>query len=468
MDTAQTAPGNLPPKPPPPPRGPDMPSLDETDDSRLIGRGLLAQSLMLEEQGPESLIRIAALVICIMVMIFITWAALTSVTEVAVSSGEVSPVGSVKRVQHLEGGIIKTIYIGEGDLVETGQVLMQLEDGGIQPELDQLNTRLTGFEYQRAQLRSVVGGKDFDFAAVPEQYRDLARSQSEVLQAKMEAAEAQAEVLRQQIKQRKNELLLVRDQVAGTKRQIEILQEQVQMRLTLKEKGLISKVVLLNDQRELARADGSLAELRGKIRTSRDAINEAKSRLIETESRGNMEAHEQLANVATEIAELKEAIRLNEDRVRRLKIRAPQKGIVQELQTETVGGVLSPGSTVLELIPFAAELLVEARITTADIGFIYVGQETVVKVTAYDFTKYGGIDGTIEKISPTTVEDEEGNTFYRARIRLEKNYVGEDPTRNLVLPGMEVVADIRTGRKTLLEFLLKPVVKALEESFRER
>ena len=140
-----------------------------------------------------------------------------------------------------------------------------------------------------------------------------------------------------------------------------------------------------------------------------------------------MDASEQYAQVLGEIAELKDTIELKNDQIRRLDIRSPVTGIVQELQTETVGGVIAPGSTVLEVIPNDAALFVEARISTQDIGFIYVNQEATVKVTAFDYTRYGGIDGTIQGFSATTVQDEEGNTFYRARIKLAKNYVGDDP-----------------------------------------
>ncbi|MEX0695143.1 MAG: HlyD family type I secretion periplasmic adaptor subunit [Rhodospirillales bacterium] len=453
------------PKGPPPPI-PGAPMV--ADEGFLVGRGALAQSLMLEERGPNHLIRLAALFVCVMVCLFIVWAAITEITEVVVSSGEVSPIGSVKRVQHLEGGIVKEIFVGEGDLVKQNDVLLRLEESGIVPERDQLLTRLSNLELRAVQLAAISSGEDLDLSKVDPRYREMARTQVEVLAAKREAFEAQADVLRDQLGQRRNELQLLRDQVSGNKRQIEILKQQVEMRRTLEEKGLISKVILLNDQRELARAESALAELQGKQKTAQNAIDEAISRLEETESRSRMDASEQYAQVLGEIAELKDTIELKNDQIRRLAIRSPVTGIVQELQTETVGGVIAPGSTVLEVIPNDADLYVEARISTQDIGFIYVSQEATVKVTAFDYTRYGGINGTIQGFSATTVQDEEGNTFYRARIKLAKNYVGDDPDRNRVLPGMEVIADVKTGKKTLLEFLLKPVVKALSESFRER
>ncbi len=466
MDTHDTPNVQAPPPKGPPPPIPGAPMV--ADEGFLVGRGALAQSLMLEERGPSHLIRLAALFVGVMVCLFIAWAAVTEITEVVVSSGEVSPIGSVQRIQHLEGGIVKEIYVGEGDLVEQNQVLMRLDDAGIVPEREQLQTRLSNLELRAAQLLAVANGEELAVSNIDPRYRDLAVSQANVLAAKREAFEAQATVLRDQARQRRNELALLRDQVAGNRRQIQILTQQVNMRKQLEEQGLISKVILLNDQRELARAEAALAELVGKQRTAQDAIDEAESRLTEMESRSIMDAKEQYAQTLGEIAELREQIALIDDQLRRLAIRSPVNGIAQELQTETVGGVIAPGSTVLEVIPNDAELFVEARINTQDIGFIFEGQESQVKVTAFDYTRYGGIDGVIEGFSATTVQDEEGNTFYRARIKLDKNFVGDDPSRNRVLPGMEVIADVKTGKKTLLEFLLKPVVKALSESFRER
>ena len=138
------------------------------------------------------------------------------------------------------------------------------------------------------------------------------------------------------------------------------------------------------------------------------------------------------------------------------------------MQTETIGGVVAPGSTLLEVIPIDAKLIVEARVLSRDIGFVRVGQAALVKVATYDYTRFGGIEGKIGTISATTFQDDKGNPFYRARIQLDKNYVGDDPTRNLVIPGMTVLADIRTGNKTVLAYLLKPIVRASGEALRER
>ncbi len=438
------------------------------EDSYAVGKKRLAQSLMLEEEGPGGIVRLAAFVIIIFVGAFITWSSYTRITEVVVSSGEVSPVGSVKKIQHLEGGIIKKINVKDGDIILKGDVVMDLEPTGAMPERDQLITRLTGLKLEAEQLRAFASGQSVDHKEVDERYQQLVNSQARIFEAKRMSVDAQINVIEKQVAQKQSEIQLLRGQEQSIKDQIALLNEQIGMRMELMRKGLQPKLVMLDNQRELARTEGQMAENKGQQRLVRKTIAELESRKDEISTRMVVEASESLGKIYAEIAELEESIAQVEDKVARLQIRSPVTGVIQNLQTETVGGVLAPGEVVVEVIPTDAELVVEARITTDDIGFVFKGQTATVKVLTYDYTRYGQINGVIERISATTLEDEEGKPFYRAHIRLEKNYVGDQPDRNLVVPGMTVMADIKTGEKTLAEYLLKPIYKAFNEAFRER
>lgn len=439
-----------------------------TDDARMKGRKRLAQSLMLEEQGPGGIIRVAAVLIFALVTAFIFWSSYTQITEVVIASGEVSPVGSVKRVQHLEGGIVKEIRAREGDVVEAGEVIMVLEPSTAMPERDQMIARLTGLRLEADQLRSIMTGRTVSSKTVDPRYQRMATVQLEVVAAKKEAILAQLEVMERQISQKISEKQLLRGQQSSLEEQIGLLTQQVEMRMELMRKGLQPRLVMLDNERELARTQGQLAENKGEQQRTRGAIAELESRKSELHARMSMEAAEALGKINNQIAELQEAVGQVEDKVTRLQIRSPVRGILQNFLTETVGGVIAPGATVVEVIPLDADLVVEARVKTEDIGFVFIDQRANVKVVTYDFTRYGGINDAIERISATTLEDEKGNPFYRAFIRLDKNYVGDQPDRNLVVPGMTVIADIRTGQKTLAEYLLKPIYKAFSEAFRER
>jgi membrane fusion protein, adhesin transport system len=438
------------------------------EDSYAVGKKRLAQSLMLEEEGPGGIIRVAAFVIVIFLGCFIVWSSYTRITEVVVSSGEVSPVGSVKKVQHLEGGIIKTINVKDGDIITKGDVIMELEPTGAMPERDQLLTRLTALSLEAEQLRAFSTGQTVDHKEIDERYKTMVTSQANIFEAKRMSVDAQINVIEKQIAEKISEIALLRGQEGSIKNQIALLNEQIGMRMELMRRGLQPKLVMLDNQRELARTEGQMEENKGQQRRVRKSIAELESRKDEINTRMVVEATESLGKIYAEIAELEESINQVEDKVSRLHIRSPVTGVIQNLQTETVGGVLAPGEVVVEVIPTDAELVVEARITTDDIGFVFKGQTATVKVMTYDYTRYGLINGVIERISATTLVDETGNPFYRANIRLEKNHVGDEPGRNLVVPGMTVIADIKTGDKTLSEYLLKPIYKAFNEAFRER
>jgi adhesin transport system membrane fusion protein len=438
------------------------------DPQWLAGRGRLAQSIRLEEQGPGRLTRIAIAILVAAIAGFLIWASLTEVGEIAPASGEVTPAGSVKRIQHLEGGIISAINVREGDLVDDGQVLLELESGMANPELEQLRARFAGLELQSTQLQNVANHEDTRIERKDGSFGDLVAAQENLQRTKREASERQEAVLRQQREQRRAEFNSQIAQEASVRGQIAALDEQLRIRTETYERGYTSRVLLLEHQRELARVKGQLAELQGQIVRSREAVAEVDAKIAESQSRNQLDATQEIGKVKSDIAEVREAIGKAQDRVKRLVIRSPVRGVVKGLQTETIGGVIAPGSTLLEVIPVDAQLIVEARVLPKDIGFVRVGQSALVKVATYDYTRFGGIEGKIETISATTFQDDKGNPFYRARIQLGKNYVGNDSNRNLVIPGMTVLADIRTGDKTVLAYLLKPLIRASGEALRER
>ncbi len=434
----------------------------------LIGRGRLAQSLKLEEQGPERLARYTGMTIAGMSVVFLLWATFTPITETATASGEVHPVGSIKRLQHLEGGIIAEILVSEGDLVEADQRLMRLDPGSALPQRDQLKARLAALELQARQLTALVAEENFSLSEADSGIIDLAEAQLQLLITKRNAAHHKAETLRQQIRQTMADFDLFKNQEESLLKEIGFLRETVDMREGLARKGLTKRVLLLENKQELAQAETRLAEILGNQARSLETIGEIESRLKELEAATKLEAAQEQALIAAEIAELKEALTQAEDRVRRLEIQAPLRGVVQDLQIETVGGVIAPGAKLMDIIPLDVEMVVEARISTKDIGHITIGQEAEIKVMTYDYTRYGSLSGHIDRLSATTFEDEHGDPFYRARIRLDQAHLGDDPDKNRIMPGMTVIADVKTGEKSLIAYLLKPIYASLGNAFHER
>lgn len=431
------------------------------------GQGRLAQSIELEEAAPRPLVVATVAVLVAAIALFVVWAAVTPIGEVATASGDVVPTGSVRRIQHLEGGIVSAVRVREGETVEPGQVLFELDGAGILPELQQLRTRLAALTLQQAQLAAYRSG-----AAAPDgqdgAFGRLATAQNDLLRDKRAAFEAQGVLLGEQLQQRRAELASIRSQTATANDQFRIVSEQVSTRQGLVEKGLSPRMNLLDLQRDQARVRSQMAEIEGQIARAERSVAEAEARMPDLVARTNREIAEDSAKVEGELAETREAVARAEDRVRRLTVRSPVRGVVKGLQTEALGGVVAPGSTLTEIIPSGVAPLVEARVQPRDIGFVRVGQAVDVKVMAYDYTRFGAATGRIETISATTFQDEKGTPYYRARISLASDRLSADPARTLITPGMTVIADIQTGSKTVLSYLLKPIVRATSEALRER
>ncbi|MDX7950863.1 HlyD family type I secretion periplasmic adaptor subunit [Lichenihabitans sp. Uapishka_5] len=410
----------------------------------------------------------AVAILLIGIAAFLGWASLTRVDEIASASGEISPVGTVRKLQHLEGGIVATIDAREGDLVEAGQPIIELDPGLARPELDQFRARLDGLLMQQRQLAAFKSGSGTLVPAQLSTSSPLAAAQNDLLASKRRALDDQRAVLEQQVAQRRAELASLAVQRDTVKQEAGLLAQQVDARQVLVDKGAAPLMGLIDLQRDATRLQAQIAELEGQISRTQGALAEAQARLPELESRNLREAAEDDAKLETEIEETRENVSRAEDRVKRLVIRSPVRGTVKGLQTETIGGVIPPGSTVLEVVPSDVPLIVEARVLPKDIGFVARGQKVVVKISAYDYTHFGGVEGKIETVSATTFEDSKGIAYYRARIRLAADHVGDDAGRNMIIPGMTVTADIKTGEKSVLAYLLKPIVKIRAEALHER
>jgi adhesin transport system membrane fusion protein len=428
----------------------------------------LAQSILLEEAGSPRLIRLALLTICAAVAAFIGWAAVTNVDEVAVAAGEVVPTGQIQVLQHLEGGIISAILVRDGDIVDPGQVLLRLNPATSTAELREARALLTGLLLRAERLGAVAEGRAPDFAFAVAEYPQLVADQMSIFKGQIQAADNRRSVLKRQIEQKSSELALFNEQEDMLRKQVSLLEEELSMREQLYQKGLASKIVYLDVQRDVNRARGDMTKLVGERRTTAAALSESRSRLDQLDSDLKEAALNERGQVTSEIAQVRESIRKSEEKVRRLEIRAPLRGIVKGLKNHTIGGVIVPGNVVLEVVPLDQELVVEARISTRDIGHVQVGHPATLKVVTYDFARYGGITGEVRDISASSFLDEKGQPYFKGTVAMDRNYVGFDPERNRVLPGMTVQADISTGKKTLLQYLLKPVYASVSQAFRER
>jgi len=442
-------------------------AIERFRQSRRMAR-YLSHAVLLEEGGISVFVRSAMVMLSVGFITLVAWAATTQIKETATTFGQVMPTGAVNKIQHLEGGIISEIMVRDGDLVEKDQVLMRLKPEASQAELSQAETKLASLRLEAERYRALAESREPDFTLLIDRYPELAKNQQEIYRIKTDLDSSQREILEVQIKERNAELAQLQQQEATLRRSVDLLNQEVTMRRSLYEQGLNSKVLFLNIQRELNEAQGNLSGVVAEMARARETIAEANLRQNELEHSQREEALSELGRLGGEIAQADEALRKLKDRVARLEIRAPSKGYIKGLQFTTIGGVIAPAQVVMELVPTDEALVAETRISTEDIGHVHLGQPVTVKVSAFDYIRYGSISGELVSISASTFVDEEGRPYYKGRVALDSDRVGEGAQAQSIIPGMTVQADIQTGERTLLQYLLKPVYVSLDQAFSER
>ena len=428
----------------------------------------LSRSVLLEETQPPKNLRATINLIITMIATFVVWASVTKLDERAVAPGEILPINFVQPVQHLEGGIVGQILVKEGDLVEMGQPLILLDETAPMAEYDSLSARNTALKLQVERLRAFALGRPASFGTVPSRYNQFLSDQQQILAAQIATREAQISVINAQISEQREEIERLGISEGMLAEEVALMQEEVNIREQLIAQGLTTKIVYLSAQRDLTQARGSLADVRTQVIRAEAGIREASRRILELEERLRNDAFIEMGRVTSEQAQVEAELARLEDRVARTSISAPVSGRVKGLVIRPAGGVIAPGEVLMEIVPTEQELVAEVRISPRDIGHIEPGEAVLVKIETFNYARFGGIDGTLLHISASSFRDAEGNPFFKGRVLLSKNYVGGDPRSNQIAPGMTLIADIKTGEKTLMAYLMRPVYNTLQDSFGER
>jgi HlyD family secretion protein/adhesin transport system membrane fusion protein len=428
----------------------------------------LSKPELLEEVGPPGFLRTMLFLLAVTVFGSGAWASIAKIKETTKAMGEVVPIGSVHAIQHLEGGIIANILVSEGELVEKGQILVKLDPTPVLADLEVIRIRRVGLRLKAERLRAFASGLPAKFPEVAVRFGHLVDDQGAVLAQHRRALDKQKRVLALKGEQRAIELAILLKEAGKLRREVAILTRQKATQDRMLAQRLVSNLVYFNTLREFNAISGELDEVVEKAERARRAIAEAKAKIAELHAGMRDEALTEMGVVRAELAEVEQSIVQAEDRARRLEIRAPVRGILQEMTVNSVGSVIAPGAPLAKVVPIEDELIVEARISPIDVGHVQVGKAAKVKITTYDFARLGAIDGVVEKISPTTFKDQDGTVYYKAAVRLSKNYVGDIPGRNLILPGMVAEVDILAGERTVLRYLLRPVYQSLDSAMTER
>ncbi len=428
----------------------------------------LVQSIELEETEPPHILSTASFVMCALVFLALIWAGITRVDQVASATGQITPAGSIQAVQHLEGGIVQEIHVRNGDVVAAGTRLIQLSPVDVEAELEQLRVRAAKAELELERNRALIEGRQPDFDAVVDSYFNLKIDQLALYKTQVKNTASQKAVFEAQLEQQIAENRRLKNRLVSTQEDKKLLDEELATRQKLYDDGLTTRLALLDIQRQHAQAATDINETKDQLRRSDEAIIEAETRVLEFQNKTQTDVLAEIGELSGELAETKEAIKRAEARASRTDIRAPIDGIVKGLAVNAINAVIQPGQTLLEIVPTGQELVVEAQLPPQFVGQVYVGQEVDVRLNSYDFATFGSIKGTLDRISASTFQTDQGETYYRAIVVLEKNFVGDDPQTNKVLPGMTVQANIITGEKSILDYLLKPVYRGFSQSFSEK
>ncbi|MFZ2620264.1 MAG: HlyD family type I secretion periplasmic adaptor subunit [Alphaproteobacteria bacterium] len=403
------------------------------------------------------------------ILLFLVWAAFAQLDETTRGDGAVIPSGKVQTVQNLDGGYVKEILVRQGDVVEKDDVLLVIDNSGVASSFEERKARYYNLLANVARLEAEVSGAKPVFP--PELETNAPRMLEEannLYLSRVGEVQSAMEVLERQVEQRRNELTDAKSQAEKTLKNWKLSRQEFDMAKPMKDRGVISEVELLRLERETTALEGDKETARLSVPKADSALREAQSRLKEAGLKAQNEARQKLGEARDELARIKEVLKGDSDKVDRTTVRAPVRAEVKQVLINTVGGVIQPAQDLVELIPLDDSLLVEARIKPQDIGFIRPRQEAVVKITAYDFAIYGGLDGLVEGISPDTVTDEEGNAYYVIKVRTNKNFLGDDASKLPIISGMVATVDILTGKKSVLDYLLKPLRKAREKALHER
>lgn len=426
----------------------------------------LAQSVRLEERRTPHLVLATMCCISGFVILFLIWAALTRVDEIARAPGDIVPRGLQKLVQHLEGGIVSEILVQEGALVEQGQPLIRLQDAGATGDLQRAKLRQMTLEFQKIRLEAFINGTQPDYSAYGNDYKDLVAEQLATFRSMMESKAKERLVIIDQIEQKKNALSILKNQQETSERNKAIFEDLYQKRKKLVEEGALPSIRAIETQQRLNDLTGEGANIRHQLTLAGEGLAEFQSRLKSLDAKHREDAYQKMDDVKAEIAQTEELLEKLTERVKRLEITAPARGFVKGLVVNTIGGVVQPAQTLMELVPLDKSLVAQLRVQPADIGSVKVGMPVRLKFSAYDFTKNGAVDGSIESLSATTFINERGEPYFKAIIVFDAKQVGKNP-ENLILPGMTVIADIVTGDKTILQYLFKPINASLDTAFTE-
>jgi adhesin transport system membrane fusion protein len=399
----------------------------------------------------------------------VIWANYAVLEEVTTGEGKAIPSSKIQTVQNLEGGIVAQIYVREGQVVNKGDTLLRLDNTRFLSNQEETEVERLSLLAQVERLSAEAEGRPL---ALPEEITRsaprLAEDERALYESRQQRLRSEQRILKEQLTQKQQEVAEFRSKQQQYRSSLSLIQQELNMSTPLVEAGAISQVEILRLRRGMVEVRGALDATTLALPRAEAATSEIQSRIEQSELAFRAEAFKELNAARMLLQKITASSVAIDDRVSRTTVVSPVHGIIKQLRINTIGGVVQPGSDLLEIVPLEDSLLIEAKVRPQDIAFLHPGQKAMVKFSAYDYTIYGGLKANLELISADTITDKDGRSFYLIQVRTEKNYLGSPGRPLVIIPGMVATVDIITGEKSVLDYMLKPILKARHEALRER
>lgn len=425
------------------------------------------EALLAANRAPG--LRLVAGTIVGLLALFVVWAWFAQLDEVSVAPGEVVPQDRIKVVQHLEGGLITAIFVREGDTVREGDPLLQLDLATAGVNREELQVRLDSLFISRARLLAEAETRPLDFPPVEAARRPgIVAAELDSYTARQEELATMQRVLTQQVNQREAEIREIEARTNAITSTLRLLRERLRLSANLLRDSLTPRMEHLQLQSEVEGLEGELRTLEAALPRVHAALEEGRERLAESSARFRREARDQLREVETSIARTQELMQEATNQQLRTEIRSPTDGIVKNMRHNTIGGVVAGGEAILDIVPSRDNLIIEARLAPTDRGYVREGQSATIKISTFDYARYGGLEGTVLLVAPDSTVPDNAPPYFRVIVQPERYWLGETEDDYVITPGMEATVDIHTGTRSVLDFLIRPVLKLRHEAFRER
>lgn len=434
--------------------------------TQVMGHNWADNSNWLRQQQKPMRARLLLYALVCTLAALVYWSSIAALDEVTRGDGRVVPASQRQLIQSFDGGVVSEINVREGEVVEAGALLMSIDPTRFLASFRENRAEILSLTARAERLEALSNNRPMRFTTeISQEAPELIAREQRLYDAAQNELSSRQNTALEQLNQRRQELNEAQARIDQLRRSLEITQRELDITRPLLASGAVAEVEVLRLERDVSNAQGEIAQEEARISRLNSSIAEAQSAYNQLDLNAIADWRRELSDVEGRLAGLTETAAGLADRVRFAEIRAPVRGIVQRLFINTLGGVVQPGREVLELVPLDDQLIIEVRIAPQDIAFLRPGQPAVVRLTAYDYAVFGGLNGVVDLISADTITDERDNTYYLVRVRTE--VAPEDANMNII-PGMTAQVDILTGKKTVLEYLLKPILRAGSLALRER